>query len=536
MLSKQLMFIVLALLGLFLSACSDALLKRPREKATSVSSAGTFCTHAPDLSRRFTKFLFVIDKSGSNQSTDRNNQYRADNIENFYNKHQDNEFIKWGYIAFVGGNATAFINDGNEEPIFSQDPNDMRDAIAEQRGGDGGNTPYKAALGMARTAIQKDLRDHPEEDSLYMVFFMSDGGPTDFNKGNPEIGQELVEDIIDVAPGRVNVSTAYYGPRDSAAARLLEKMAETGKGKFIDTNATGDFDFEDLFVGGIISEPWQIKSGLLMVYNANSALCLNNYYGADSDGDGLCDVDEVTLTNMGRGPFDPQNRFSFGDGYSDFVHYRSSLGEAPADLRPCDIRSDDDNDLLSKCDEAYLRNDNPTGTEMRSGDPLNPDTDGDAFIDGIEYFATWDRSTPMNRDNVSQVPPLSPISVGELIMQHRNPRLYQKDLRPEEYYDTRIEFTHFSNKGQACYRFDQKYLPLYDTLPVTSDKTLGFNYAHGAGENVILVYFIQTLERDPNSPGIYMNSNQILQAKKGAGGLVINSRVFRPYHVPGAQN
>ncbi|MBK9294050.1 MAG: hypothetical protein IPM57_06330 [Oligoflexia bacterium] len=50
------------------TSCSDTRLLKPREKPSNVSSVGQFCTQPPDTSTVFTKFLFVIDKSGSNVS------------------------------------------------------------------------------------------------------------------------------------------------------------------------------------------------------------------------------------------------------------------------------------------------------------------------------------------------------------------------------------------------------------------------------------------------------------------------------------
>jgi uncharacterized protein YegL len=64
--------------------------------------------------------------------------------------------------------------------IFS-DANAMQAAIDQtpRNSDDEGCTPYLAGLSLARLAIEKDLEAYPDEDSVYNVFFMSDGKPND---------------------------------------------------------------------------------------------------------------------------------------------------------------------------------------------------------------------------------------------------------------------------------------------------------------------------------------------------------------------
>ncbi len=77
---KFLMAISLFFWLLSMTACSDIKLGAISPKGPQVESLGTFCTKDPDELNRFTKFLFVMDKSGSNSTTDPNNVKRAGNI------------------------------------------------------------------------------------------------------------------------------------------------------------------------------------------------------------------------------------------------------------------------------------------------------------------------------------------------------------------------------------------------------------------------------------------------------------------------
>jgi hypothetical protein len=190
---------------------------RKGEVIANVQSSGYFCTQSPSVSFGKTKFLFVIDKSGSNADTDPNNQKRADNIENFFNgpagsPRKNNPGIEWGFIEFSGDTAEAYINEGGDvrKPIFVGVPDNvaaMDNALIQLRQADDGTTPYKAALSLAKKAIQDDITKHPTEQSMYVIFFMSDGQPTDYGFEGPPTEETFrdVDDLVNTVPGRPGV-------------------------------------------------------------------------------------------------------------------------------------------------------------------------------------------------------------------------------------------------------------------------------------------------------------------------------------------
>lgn len=101
---------------------------------------------------------------------------------------------------------------------------------------------------------------------------MSDGVPNsdqfdDLQNGYDYPGMyALVEDIVKMSEGRIHLSTVYYySESEIDLAERMEKMAEHGRGHFLDTGTDGSIDIEDLIQAGTSSEPYVIKD--LFIYN-----------------------------------------------------------------------------------------------------------------------------------------------------------------------------------------------------------------------------------------------------------------------------
>lgn len=214
------------------------------------------CTTTLETTTIPTKMLFIVDTSGSNQSssnctrtetscTDRNKVMRAGSIQTFFNRYGSITHFNWGFLTFQGTSATALINNGNvNSPKFSNAAA-MQSAINYFKNNirDTDSTPYGAALNMANLAITTDPDRNSASQPQYIVVFMSDGMPTDVTSTTSL--NNRVRDLVGLLPGRISFNTIYYGGNNQQAADLMQGMANTGSGKFLNTNTnpTG-LDFE----------------------------------------------------------------------------------------------------------------------------------------------------------------------------------------------------------------------------------------------------------------------------------------------------
>jgi len=237
---------------------------------TATNSAGisstqsfTFTSRAPNCvttlssTTILTKMLFVIDTSGSNQSsvncaigancTDPGKKMRAGSIQAFFDDYGPKSNFAWAFNTFQDTTSTALINSGlPSAPMFS-DAAVMQNAINGFKTiKDANATPYLAALNLAVKAISSDPDLKSSKNPQYIVVFMSDGQPT---QGTTTQILSKVKDIVDLSPGRVSFNSVYYGPANDTASGLLQKMANTGSGNFLNTNTnpTGlNFKISDL--------------------------------------------------------------------------------------------------------------------------------------------------------------------------------------------------------------------------------------------------------------------------------------------------
>jgi len=222
---------------------------------------------------RLTKIIFLVDTSGSNATatynpgtcgqatclspaTDPNKAFRGGAISNFLSTFAHKTNFNWSFATFAQDSAHSLVNSGNDQsPVFAADPNVMQYALntfASLR--DYGNTPYHQALSIAARAIAADPDLNAAANPNYFVILLTDGFPTDYydSQGNFLLYnmQGDVSSLLAIAPGRVNLSTIYYGlSSDPTAISLLQNMANLGGGQFAAATSTSQFKIDDVIPG-----------------------------------------------------------------------------------------------------------------------------------------------------------------------------------------------------------------------------------------------------------------------------------------------
>lgn len=206
-----------------------------------------------------TKFLFLVDQSGSNlngpfehpgMATDAAKSFRYGAINEFFGKYSNNQTMKWGFVSFQGSLAVSRIGGG-----FS-DKTAMSSALsAFLSSTDVDATPYRAALRAARDMIQADIIASGSVQYLYRIAFLTDGYPTDYcndpmNTYCPsEVNDSaVVADInaLTALSPDIQLSTVYYGLPDLSATARLANMASVGKGQFVDASVLRDIHLDNV--------------------------------------------------------------------------------------------------------------------------------------------------------------------------------------------------------------------------------------------------------------------------------------------------
>jgi hypothetical protein len=199
----------------------------------------------------------------------------------------------------------------------------------------------------------------------------------------------------------------------------------------------------------------------------------------------------------------------------------------------CTDASDPDQDLLNNCEEQFIRSTTPVGPTQKwtdamgsDSDPFNFDSDGDGYLDWFEFAMTRNKSSPLDHNNISQL--FVGLRLDTIFQQHRN---WRNPLSSAAY-DGEFKFARVNSNGQNCYTYKQNVLPLYRTAGVVNSQVSGNSgLIHAANEIVVMVYFIQSPEKDPNGPGELRYSFQRVSAASNQVKINLNIDQYSAYRV-----
>lgn len=221
-------------------------------RTRAATAAPGVCKASSVKPSNIVKVLFVVDGSGSNfgaagsVATDPEKKWRTQTLRQFFTRYVEKKNFHFGMTLFKGTSSRSLIN-VQGEPGFSNERAVVSEGFRSFLSiNDGGNTPYKAALKMARNIIAADLQDKNSEQATYAVVMVSDGRATDYKNAHDVIPDASA--IKDLAPDRITLNSIYYSSKklDARAPQYLKSIAQIGEGAFIVANSNESLKLDDV--------------------------------------------------------------------------------------------------------------------------------------------------------------------------------------------------------------------------------------------------------------------------------------------------
>lgn len=374
-----------------------------------------FCSSAPAVVKQKVKYLFLVDKSTTNQpdfplapgqvpNTDPSGSFRYGPIVQFINSlpPDPNQLSSFSMINF---NTNAYYpQQGGFVQGFDTDSAHFVTLVKKEWVGSGsgfltqpvdyGYTDYVAALQLALQLIKSDAQAEsnslvsPIVTSSYRLVFVSGGLPVVSTSGGlytqqlttdiaPVIGNILAlksDPVLGPYISSIVLNAGYYFNATQVAddITLLQAMAAAGNGQFMEFGAG-----QNVLYGAIAPPVQNVRRNLsdIFLMNENATWWDDGRFQLDSDGDGIPDEIETKLGS------NPNSKDSDGNGVSDLIEYR--LNGKPCQDAAC---SPANRNPYAVCDGLHPQTDS-------SGNISYADTDGDGLNDCEEYLLRSDSTT-----------------------------------------------------------------------------------------------------------------------------------------------
>ena len=219
------------------------------------------------------KVVFVVDKGSHNyistgfdpNGNDPHALTRTHHVRRFFEDHRNNECFSWSMITFKGkaggweGVATASISNDTGSPTFTKDYDIVDQAInnlshisisEDEHGKIQYGDAFQSTRSLIRNDLRADLRPDRPDNTYYLVFFITGASPSHNTNSEyyplHEYTYEEVQRIVNIKPGMISFSTAYYGENHLAKhthadgsenltipniITILQDMADVGRGR-----------------------------------------------------------------------------------------------------------------------------------------------------------------------------------------------------------------------------------------------------------------------------------------------------------------
>ena len=494
------MRVMLFIFMLIFVSCQGLMHESRLDSLSSYTLSDVTPLHCSDKTASFynTKILFIVDKTSANKKL-ASKDLQIQNIKKIVQNSQAG--VQYGVVAF--SKDTVLLPLSNYQvPIFTSDKKQVGEALSVlEKTKNSGKINYSKILQSIKKALTFDAVQNENKVVDYHLVFVSGDSLEDSKDDRVVFAQQLQELKKN---NNLYVHSIYYGENEIEETKNVSTLLKKGANWMLSAYtvvqvgvpAGGVFntDKEDeeeegeeqednqhvKFLKAISStgsygenlskdqfnmkDSWELKH--FMVYNMNASECRDGVVRVDSDQDGICDEDEIALEG-----FNPQDKFSFNDGYSDAFHY---LALSKNKMLPnCKNRLDIDHDLLTHCEEQYLNSiSNSPSKKLRID---NPDSDGDGLIDGIETLIFLRTHLMAARD------PKNLLSYNREDMNIKERLALSRSYNEQLTYKT--ELMPLRGENSSCYVLKQ------DKMPVYSD-----NSHRAPSENNVLVYFMRHQE------------------------------------------
>lgn len=297
-------------------------------EAFQATARAEFCTLEAEQVKSKLKFVFIVDKSGSNQNgegrlgTDPQGLRRYNAIIDFLDKAPEDSTVSYALINFSTdasspGNLgfvdreefTTLVKSQKYAGPCNEDP---EDPLGPGCPLDAGWTSYLSALQAAKDLLKDDILEAKlNEDeivaSYYVIFHVSDGAPIIGGFPPDSYVYEETNEILNrlnsimaIEDGEdgdyveaIQLHSLYYFnlESDPDAILLMDEMAERGVGDFIQVNSGQEMDFTKFAL-----PVRNIRHSLRDVFVDNlNAIWWGGEYLEDSDADFLPDLIELSL-------------------------------------------------------------------------------------------------------------------------------------------------------------------------------------------------------------------------------------------------
>ena len=437
--------------SLLVSACSKESLKALDliydTQSTQTEVRVNFCTAPAQFIQAHIKYIFVMDKSGSNRQNYRMNpdgsmflpldiqdalgtdpigDRRYGELVTFLQTSDPNDPLR--HYALVN-----FSNNGSVVPVggkpdFTTDRDAFLDVVQNQYSNiaDQGATNYEDALNKVYGLIDADIartKANPNDQraSSYIIVMVSDGrpiisiqpqaNPMDPPKVTEQSSADIIKKVKNLVALQANVKyvdsislfTGYYfvnGNEDPNARQLLKDMADAGNGVAYEFGTGKVVDFS-LFT--VPSKLLKTNLSEIFVTNASANWWDDNQLSLDTDLDGLPNrIEERMHSN-------PLVADSDGNGVGDAVEFRlygtpclsancatsqrrnflgaGSVPPDPLQIGGCGLASHTTTrGLVSFVDsDSDALNDCEEILLGNSGGSNNPDSNGDFIVDWLSF-------------------------------------------------------------------------------------------------------------------------------------------------------